>query len=366
MISNRIKSIQLRNFRSYRFLNLNANADYIIFIGENGAGKTNILEGLSLLSSTKGLRKASMQELKNMNSFGEWRVEVELEYEGYETGLATYSNNGKRLGTIDETSIKSLSEFEKLLWFLWITPQMNDIMIGQTQTKRSFFDHLVSGIDPHHHFRLQYLKKLQKERLHILANNYNKNWLDAIESKMAELFIKISEKRSEFLSILEKTLSDGNTNFLRPNIQCVGDVEKILLKTNEENGIIQILDALLASRLKDLELGITNFSVTRSSWLVSKNNDLSVENCSSGEQKAILISLILAAVKIYKKLRSGMPILLLDDIMVHLDENKRSVLIDELKKLKTQIFLTGTDDYFFKDFNENSKKIIVKNSICLS
>ena len=151
-------------------MDLDTDYKYVTLVGENGAGKTNILEAISLLSSTKGLRKASLSDLKHSGCIGEWRVSAELSTNGYVSTLETYSLSGKRSGAIDGSHIKSLREFEKNLWFLWITPQMNDLLIGQSQIKRGFFDHLVTGIDAHHHFRLQYLKKLQKERLHILQN----------------------------------------------------------------------------------------------------------------------------------------------------------------------------------------------------
>lgn len=358
-----IKFVQLRNFRSYRFLDLDTDYKYVIFVGENGAGKTNILESISLLSSTKGLRKASLSDFKNTGAIGEWRVSAELFANGYTSTLETYSLSGKRSGAIDGSTIKSLGEFEKNLWFLWVTPQMNDLLIGQSQIKRSFFDHLVTGIDAHHHFRLQYLKKLQKERLHILQNNYDKNWLDAIELKIAELFVKIFDKRMDFLRILQNTFEAHRSDFLRPKIVCSGAVEDILAAGTEERFFIKILDGLANSREKDIAFGITNFSVTRSNWQVFKNSE-TAENCSSGEQKAMLISLILAAVRIYKSLRKEPPILLLDDIMVHLDKNKREILIDELKTLDVQVFLTGTDSYFFSHFNDDFRLISVRNSIC--
>lgn len=360
----KITSLCLKNFRSYRFLDINTDSDFVIFVGQNGAGKTNILEALSLLSNTKGIRKASLDELKNLDANSGFKVEATLVNGAYESTLSTYFIKDKRQGEIDFSQTKTLDEFEKMLWFLWVTPQMSEFITGQSALRRGFFDHLVSGIDPKHHFRLQYTKKLQKERMHIMQNNYDNNWLSSIELKLAELFVKIDSKRREFLDVLHNVLSNNYSDLLRPNVTVSGNLENVIFNVQNDDKMMHIIDVLARSRLYDKDRGVTNYSVMRTNWEIKKNDRINAQNCSSGEQKSMLISLILAAVRIYKSFRHGVPILLLDDIMVQLDSDKRRFLVEELKGLNIQTFLTGTDDYLFSDFQNKSKVFFVHNSIC--
>ncbi len=360
----KITSLCLKNFRSYRFLDINVDSNFVIFIGQNGAGKTNILEAISMLSNTKGIRKASLDELKNLDANSGFKIEATLRNCDCNSILSTYFIKDKRQGKIDYSQIKTLDEFEKMVWFLWVTPQMSEFITGQSSLRREFFDHLVSGIDPKHRFRIQYTKKLQKERMHIMLNNYDNNWLSSIELKLAELFIKIDSKRQEFLEILHKTLLANCSDLLRPNITLNGNLENIIYNAQDDEKMMNILDILAKSRLSDKDRGITNYSVMRTNWEIKKNDRINAQNCSSGEQKSMLISLILAAIRIYKTFRNGVPILLLDDIMVQLDNNKRRYLAEELTELNTQTFLTGTDEYLFYDFQGKSRIFSVHNSIC--
>lgn len=361
-----INRLSLQNFRSYRFLDLPIASQFVVLTGENGAGKTNILEAISLLSSTSGLRKAGLKDIlfNGASSFAGWRIRADIVHRGDEVSLETYWNRDKRYGRIDSAPVTSLKRFEELVWLLWITPHIDSVLSEQPHIKRKFFDHLVSGLYPGHYTNLKQVGKLQKERLHILMNNPNKNWIAVIEKQLLPLYISIYNARKRFLELLNDELHTHYSDMLKPNISCDGSLERSLTDLDDTEFEHIILSAMESCRNDDSIKGVTNYSVLRTNWMVYKNDQLSVEHCSSGEQKSMLIVLIFAVLRIYQRTRSGIPILLLDDFMVHLDNNKRSLFIRELEKISAQVFLTGTDNSFFEGFQNNAQFINVRNSIC--
>ncbi len=361
-----VKKLVCRNFRSYKTLALNVSSRFVVFYGENGAGKTNVLEAISLFSSDKGLRKASISDLiSNGSSASSWNLELLLEKNKYKTYLSTNIQNGRRIAKIDESIAQNLSKFEEMLWLLWVVPSMDNIFIDSISDRRSFFDHLVSGYDKEHKSNIKKLAKLQKERLHLLFNRNDKLWLKILEEKISEKNIEITKSRLTFIDLLHDSFKNHHSDFLRPIVGITGVIEDIFEKNNEENAQLEIMHLLEKSRFEDSEKQTTNVSTQKSSWqAMHMKNNIKAENCSTGEQKAFLISLILASVRIYQKKRLGVPILLLDDLMVHLDSNRRESLIDELISLNIQTFFTGTDISFFQKITDIAQIYHVKNSIC--
>ena len=361
-----VKKLVCRNFRSYRTLSLNFSSDFVVFYGENGAGKTNILEALSLFSSNRGLRKAPISDLGTLGTPPlSWNLELTLEQFDYKTYLATNAQNGRRAAKIDEALMPSLTKFEEILWLLWVVPSMDNIFISSQSEMRSFFDHLVSGYDVLHKTNLKDLNNLQKERLHVIFYRKDEAWLQILEEKIAEKNMLITKARLEFIELLHETFNKYPSDFLRPIIGITGTIENIYRTQSEENATLEIADRLKANRYEDSEKQTTTISTLKSNWLVKhKQTQLEAENCSTGEQKAFLISLILAVVRIYKTRRNGTPVLLLDDLMMHLDKNRRKSLINELKSLNIQSFFTGTDLSLFSDVSDIAQIYHVKNSIC--
>lgn len=337
-----------------------------MFFGKNGAGKTNILEAISLFSSDWGLRKANISDFTNFNTkIDDWTLELASERDGYKTFLETGLANGRRFGKIDGAFTSSLSALEEFVWLLWIAPSMDTIFIGSRADRRNFFDHLVSGYDRKYKARLKKIQSLQKERLSVLFYRRDETWLNILENRIAEESIMIAKTRFEFIEQLIKIFENCYSNFLRPNVSINGKVEKIVEVNSDEDAVLEIANILKSSRNEDCEKQITNISVHKSSWLAHHpKSQLEAENCSTGEQKAFLISLILAVVRIYQKSKRGIPILLLDDLMMHLDRNRRKSLIDELIELNVQTFFTGTEQYLFEEIKDISQIFQVENSIC--
>lgn len=337
-----------------------------MFFGKNGAGKTNILEAISLFSSDRGLRKASISDFSNFNTKVEgWNLELVLEKDGYKTFLETGLLSGRRCGKIDGASISSLSSFEEFIWLLWITPSMDTIFIGSKTDRRNFFDHLVSGYDKKYKNRLKKIQNLQKERLSVLMYRQDEAWLNILENNIAKESVYVARTRFEFMEQLREVFKNCYSSFLRPNVSINGKIERIAELNSDEDAIFEITDILRNSRNDDCEKQTTNISVHKSFWLAyHPKNQLEAENCSTGEQKAFLISLVLAVARIYQKSRKGIPVLLLDDLMMHLDKVRRKSLIDELIELNIQTFFTGTEQYLFDDFQDIAQVFQIENSIC--
>lgn len=337
-----------------------------MFYGKNGAGKTNILEAISLFSSDRGLRKASVSDFSNFNTKVDgWNLELASEKDGYKTFLETGFANGRRFGKIDGASTASLSALEEFVWLLWITPSMDTIFIGSKTDRRNFFDHLVSGYDKKYKNRLKKIQSLQKERLSVLACRRDETWLNILESRIAEESVFVAKTRFKFEEQLREVFENCHSNFLRPKVSIDGKIEKITEINSDEDAVLEIADILKNSRNEDCEKQTTSISVHKSSWLAHHpKNQLEAENCSTGEQKAFLISLVLAVARIYQKSKRGIPVLLLDDLMMHLDKIRRKTLVDELLELNIQTFFTGTEQHLFEDLQSISQVFRVENSIC--
>jgi DNA replication and repair protein RecF len=345
---------------------LNFSSRFVVFQGRNGAGKTNILEAISLFSSDRGLRKASMADLNSLDSpASSWNLELILQNEQYRTFLSVGVQNGRRTAKIDNDNANSLAKFEEVLWLLWVVPSMDNIFSGALADRRSFFDHLVSGYDKRHKRRIYNLNMLQKERLHVMLLRKDVNWLTVLEEKIALENIQITKTRLEFIELLRKTFAEHSSNFLRPRVGISGVIEKIYEDNSEENAFLELMCALARSRADDAERQTTAVSAQKTLWhATAPQTNLDAENCSTGEQKAFLISIILAMARIYLRLRGGVPVLLLDDLLVRLDNGSRQSLFKELLSLNVQTFFTGTDPYLFEELSEVAQIYHVEKSIC--
>jgi DNA replication and repair protein RecF len=361
-----IEKLVCKNFRSYRTLALNISSKFVVFYGKNGAGKTNILEAISLFSSGRGLRRSTISDLNAVGSQPlSWNVELVVEKSHCKTFLSTCVQNGRRIAKIDGALASTLSKFEEIIWLLWIVPAMNNIFITSVSDRRSFFDHLVGGYDRKHKSNLKKLSDLQRERLHVIFHRKDESWLRILEEKIAEKNIEATKSRLQFIEELHKTFGEHPSDFLRPNVAVSGVIEKIYATCSEEDALLEIAGILKNSRYEDCQKQTTGISVQKSFWQANhRENHMDAAHCSTGEQKAFIISLILCAVRIYQKNRCGIPILLLDDLMVHLDKSRRNSLIKELISLDVQTFFTGTDAFLFEDMANLAQIYHLKDSIC--
>lgn len=362
-----VLSLSCKNFRSYKRLALSFSSRFVVFYGENGAGKTNILEAISLFSSSRGLRKSPVADLNTINTpANSWNLDLVIQKDGYNSYLSTSAPLGRRIARIDNSSVSALNKFEDELWILWVIPALDNIFIGPTTDRRSFLDHLVSGHIASHKQCLKQLTTLQKERLHIIFNRKDENWLEVIENKIAEQNIAITKNRLEFIRLLDEVFVNFASCFLKPRVSLSGTVEKIYSENSEETAVLEIAAELKRNRYIDAEKQTTSISAQKTFWEISHEiTNFEAANCSTGEQKAFLISLVLAALNVYKRTRKGTPVLLLDDLMVHLDRNRRKHLIEELLTINAQTFFTGTDRSLFEELSNIAQFYKVDSSICI-
>ena len=349
----KVKRLQLTNFRNYSNLEINVCSSCIVMIGPNGAGKTNILEALSMLSPGRGIRRSKYDELSMNGTNSGWAVSARLSAPGIQddylvgTGTVTelpgntYTKRNLKINS-EKKSLMSLSE---ITCFSWLTPQMDRLFQGETVTRRRFIDRLVYTLDPKHGKRVTSYEKLIRERSNLLkSQNFSVEWLSAIENSISEFGVAIAAGRKSMIAHLNSELINKKGVFPGAKLDIEGYLENLL---NDKPAIeVEDLfrDKLLNSRKADAERGRTTSGPHRSDLIVyNLKNNLSASLCSTGEQKSLLIAIILAEAKIISSIRGGAPILLLDEIAAHLDSEHIKSLFEELRMLNSQIWVTTTN-----------------------
>ena len=354
-----IKQIKASNFRNYKNLELNLCPDNIVLVGDNGVGKTNILEAVSYLTSGRGIRKAKSKDLifKNFdNRFYEdlfWGVHASVFVinKTFEIGTGIKKKNNSRLVKINDQCVNQ-AELSKLVKISWITPQMLLVFHNGMQEKRRFIDRLINIANPTHVNLLYRYEFLIKERVKII-NNYNDNkiWISTIENDIVNLSIKIIKSRKKFVSEMQNIFfkSDLNKEFF-PDIclQINGQAEELLDSLGEENYYSKIIEILRKNRNN----GISSFIGPHKSevFIFKRESKQEIRYCSTGEQKVMLISLIFKHCNLMESTYKKTPILLLDDIIEHLDEIHRRALFEKTSEYNSQCWFTCTNSDAFKDY----------------
>jgi DNA replication and repair protein RecF len=340
-----------------------------LLTGPNGSGKTNVLEAISFLSSSKGLHQAPLGEILTTTAppFSHWSVSAQIQTPSgildLGTGLekASWHHPGeRRIAKIHHKFAKSLSTFDNILWLLWLTPAMDRIFVDALHKRRKFFDHLVGGLFPKHKTLCVRYKVLLKERMRVLLTRPSDNaWLSALEKRLAHVGVQITIARHNFLKLLTPILPTTPAPFPSPAIR--------LHETyDQQDASEEVLSAAFEkSRVQDTQTGSTAFGPHRTEWdvrFIAK--DLPAAACSTGEQKALLLSIILATACIYRAHRQSVPLLLLDDFAAHLDAHKQAVLWETLKDLSIQTWFTGVTSPHFSATNTDLQHFVVERGIC--
>ena len=345
--------------------------------GDNGCGKTNILEAISLLNQGKGLRKSNIEDYLNQKillqgSYNTWGINADFMCPkgkfNIGTGLKKDTFKNSRVAKIN-TDKCSLSSLGKILKISWITPQMCILFQNGMSERRRFIDRLTSSLDSLHLNRVYKYEKLLRQRSKILMQSKSdKTWLDAIESQISELSVAITASRLEMVEALNdlynKELNDNYLidNFPPADIKLTGKIEELLTKkpASEVEGIIK--DNLKKSRFSEEE-NIFGPNKTIIEILNRKNNK-NVNYASTGEQKLLLISIILSHARMLNKNFNMAPILLLDDIVEHLDKKHRCALFLEISRHEGQSWFTSTSKEAFADYPTLIDKINLPEIMC--
>ena len=343
----RITQLKLSNYRNHKFLQINPTKNIILITGKNGAGKTNVLESISLFDSNTGFRNAKLSELIRYDLIGPKELfgvnlEVYTDNKIFDVGfgLKGESNLVKKVISIDKKKT-SLRGFFNIFWVL---PQMSHLLQGKPEDRRSFLDLMVSATDVSYKKKLLDYKKLKNERLRILKNleiSKNDKWLDVIEKKMSEVGVVICDSRRIFLDTLNKCFMKIDDQIPMLNLKLNGTADRMLLEKPALFVEELIIKELKKNRLKDSISGRTNFSVNRTDLLVyEKKSNKEGKNFSTGEQKIIIISILFSFLNALEKIENSNVLFLLDDIFSYLDIRFIRNIIDRLNELKLQTWMT--------------------------
>ena len=367
-----LRRLSLTNFRSYHAAQIDLpGAGPVVLTGPNGAGKTNLIEAISLLAPGRGLRRATMEELAFSEGDGGWAVSAETE--GM-LGLATLGTGidppagedaaSTRKCRIDRESVASAAAFADHLRVVWLTPAMDPLFNGPASERRRFLDRLVLAVDAQHSSRVAALERSLRSRNRLLEDAHSDaHWLDAIEHETAEVAVAVAAGRAETVARLSAALAQArDEGFPRAEIALEGWMEK-LLPAHSATEIEDRYRALLKdNRARDAAAGrtldgphLSDFAVTHA------GKGVPAAEASTGEQKALLIRLVLAHAGLLKAMTGFAPLLLLDEVVAHLDPARRAALYDALASLGAQVWMTGADPAAFGDIATRARVFEVKN-----
>jgi DNA replication and repair protein RecF len=353
--------LALTDFRSYETLRLALSPAPVVLSGPNGAGKTNLLEAVSLLAPGRGLRGARLAELARADARPQarWAVSATLG-DRAATTLATGRDPGadapadRRIVRIDGETKAGQASLAQHLSIVWLTPQMDGLFLDSPAARRRFLDRLVFAFDPPHVGRVQRYEKAVRERAALLAERregarIDEVWLTALERTIAETGIAVAAGRADLVARLARAGARGVSVFPQARLSLDGWIDEMLARTPALAAEDAFAARLAAARFEDASSGTTAYGPHRSDWRVAHaGKDMPAELCSTGEQKALLIAIILAHARLIAAERGAAPLLLLDDVAAHLDAARRAALFDEIAALGVQAWMTGTDESLFQ------------------
>ena len=366
MTASRIHRLTLTHFRNYRAASLETRSDVAVLVGPNGAGKTNCIEAISYLSPGRGLRRATLEDVADNQGDGSWAVSAEVEgalgLATLGTGIDAPGSEGAATGRrcrIDREPVSSATAFGDHLRMVWLTPSMDGLFLGAASERRRFFDRLVLAIDSEHSSRVSALERSLRSRNRLLeVRNYDDHWCDAIERETAELAVAVAATRGQTAARLAAMLRERGdvTAFPSARIMLDGWMENALVTepaTSVEDRYRQILRD---SRARDAAAGRTldGPHLTDLQVIYAPKN-MPARDASTGEQKALLIGLVLVHAGLVADMTGITPLLLLDEVVAHLDPDRRRALFDELTKLGAQVWMTGADPAAFTDIGASGE-----------
>nr|WP_143182132.1 DNA replication/repair protein RecF [Thalassospira sp. TSL5-1] len=357
-----VSRLDLGDFRCYARLRLDIDAGPVVLTGPNGAGKTNLLEAVSLLAPGSGLRRAKLGEIsRNVpptddGALRAWAVSAQLETPDgqYQVGsgldpLALRQGRERRAVKIDGEAQRGQAALSRVCAAVWLTPQMDRLFLDGPSARRRFLDRLVYGLDPDHSSRVAAFEHGLRSRAKLLkAGKADDKWLNAIEDSMVRHGIAVVVARADLLERLVRAGTMAVGAFPAARLALAGDLENWLEKFPAVEVEDRMRAALRDGRERDAMYGGAAVGPQRSDlmvWHEAKNQPAA--QCSTGEQKALLLSIVMANTRLQSRARGAGPLLLLDEVVAHLDAERRGDLFDEIVALGVQAWMTGTDRALF-------------------
>lgn len=346
-----VSSISITGFRNYDALSLSFSGQPVVLVGANGAGKTNLMEALSLLAPGRGLRRAKTARLQRQSPLtgaaAGWSISARVETpEGpFQAGTGVLSEGAgespRRVVRIDGVDQSQMALAERLA-VSWLTPEMDSVLAASPSEKRRFLDRLVIAFDPAHAGRLQRYEKAARQRSRLIEDRISDDhWFDALEMEMASSAVAIIAARKALVAALDTEAAEPVLAFPSARLTLEGEAETWLDKmpaVDVEDRLRE--EARLARKRGDRALPGASASLLR---VFHSGTGQDAELSSTGEQKALVISIILAHARLQSQRLGKPPLLLLDDIASHLDRRRRESLFELAAGLKGQVWFSGTD-----------------------
>ena len=385
-----VERLTLTDFRNYAGLRLEAEVAPIIVYGENGSGKTNILEAISFLAPGRGLRGARLADIKrfipqitgtsaiSFISPLNWAVAAEIRRNEEILTIATAVEKSfretedaddsrafeRRVVKVDGNKLASQAELGRYFSAIWITPQMDRLFRGGSQPRRAFLDRLVYAFDTEHAKRTANFEHLYREWYRLIKEGKRDNhWLNALEEQMAATGVAIAAARREQVARLNAFI-ENEPDDIFPSVRL--ELDGVIERALDNKAAVEVEDEYRNMMLRQRRFVLENDNpdgINRTDFKVYfKRKCMPADLCSTGEQKSLLLSIILAQTKCQTLHKGFAPVMLLDEVAAHLDDIKREALLEKIKNLNIQAWITTTDPQLFASIKNDAQFLKVKNN----
>ena len=358
-----VKNINLINFRNFSNLNLSFDEKLNIFFGKNGCGKTNILEAISLIAKGRGIRNSSIVNLikKNKDNFL-IKNSLEIKHNNFNVSITAENKNDKFKKIVkinDDLSKDSLDFLNQSISYIIFVPEMERLFQTSPSQRRNFLDRLVFSSRNDYNRLINKYKKFLLERIKILQRNIiDGEWLNNVEAEICNLGMEIYKARLAQVGFINNNFSVLNTDHkfqFNVELKIQDDFFNNLI------GFEEYLSNLKGSRIFDKKYGGTKIGPHKSDLIAIINNDFEASLLSTGQQKTVILMILLSQCNFLVNYKNINPILLFDEIGSHLDSNNRQILLDMINRFKIQFFLTGTDKNLFSFVSTNAQFYNITN-----
>jgi DNA replication and repair protein RecF len=377
-----VTRLALTDFRGYAALRLGLEPRSVVLTGPNGAGKTNLLEAVSFLAPGRGLRRARLSDIDRRVPParptalppGAWAVAATLTGPRGVTAIGTgrdasSATGERRLVQIDGKAAPTQTALAQQLCVIWLTPQMDRLFTEAAAARRRFLDRLVYGFDPGHVHRVSAYEQAMRERMRLLTEKSptDPGWLAALEARMAEHGVAVAAARRNTVAALDEAGATPESAFPSARLALTGELESWLGTMPALAAEEAFARRLAAARAADGAQGLTALGPHRGDLAAyHSNTHISAAQCSTGEQKALLIGVVLAFARLMARRRGEVPILLLDEVAAHLDRARREALFTGIAASRGQAWLTGTDPNLFDGMSGTAQFLTVTDGVISS
>jgi len=357
-----LSTLTLSHFRSHKVARLSAGKRPVAIYGANGSGKTNILEAISLFSPGRGLRRSSAEDMMRRPDNLGWKIEGIISAESTKYEVEITSTNGASRQVKVDGKPKAQTALGQLVRVLWLVPAMDRLWIEGAEGRRRFLDRITLSFSPAHADHSLKYEKAMRERNRLLKDQVtDPHWYAALEGHMAEAGVAIMSARRDALDKIRAAQIGAKTAFPTADLS-IAEIEREL-----GEDVDAYCAALRDNRGRDMAAGRSLLGPHRSDFLgVYQTKAMAAKDCSTGEQKALLISIILANARALSAELGDPPLLLLDEVAAHLDIDRRAALYDEICELNAQAWMTGTEPGLFTELENRAQMVFVSDSDGLS